>query len=187
MQKHALSYDSPLYGHRTAQIRLAPLSFPEVYAAAQRLSFEQAVEQYVITGGVPKYLDFFEEGEELLKQVKSVVLSKNGFLYEEPNFLLKDEIQSAVNYFSIIKAMADGKHKLGKIARAWIAETSALTPYLSTLSDLGFIVKETPVTEKNRKNPARDSISSLIISCGFGFGTFILIKENWNWTTFSLY
>ena len=27
MQKHALSYDSPLYGRRTAQIRLAPLSF----------------------------------------------------------------------------------------------------------------------------------------------------------------
>ena len=78
MQKHALSYDSPLYGRRTAQIRLAPLSFPEVYAA-QQLSFEQAVEQYAITGGVPKYLEFFEEGEELLQQVKSVVLSKNGF------------------------------------------------------------------------------------------------------------
>ena len=44
MQKHALSYDSPLYGRRTAQIRLAPLSFPEVYRA-QQLSFEQAVEQ----------------------------------------------------------------------------------------------------------------------------------------------
>lgn len=32
MQKHALSYDSPLYGRRTAQIRLAPLSFTDVYA-----------------------------------------------------------------------------------------------------------------------------------------------------------
>lgn len=148
MQKHALSYDSPLYGRRTAQIRLAPLPFPEVYAA-QRLPFERAVEQYAITGGVPKYLEFFEDGEELFQQVKSVVLSKNGFLYEEPNFLLKDEVQSAVNYFSIIKAMADGNHKLGKIAGALNSETSALTPYLSTLSDLGFIVKETPVTEKN--------------------------------------
>lgn len=148
MQKHALSYDSPLYGRRTAQIRLAPLPFPEVYAAG-RLSFEQAVEQYAITGGVPKYLEFFEDGVDLFQQVESVILSKNGFLYEEPNFLLKDEVQSAVNYFSIIKAMADGNHKLGKIAGALNAETSALTPYLSTLSDLGFIVKETPVTEKN--------------------------------------
>ena len=108
MQKHALSYDSPLYGRRTAQIRLAPLSFPDVYAA-QHLSFERAVEQYAITGGVPKYLEFFNDQEGLLEQVESAVLSKNG---------------------------------LG-------TETSALTPYLSTLSDLGFVVKETPVTEKN--------------------------------------
>ena len=148
MQKHTLSYDSPLYGRRTAQIRLTPLSFPEVYAA-QPLPFGRAVEQYAITGGVPKYLEFFEDGEELFRQVESVILSKNGFLYEEPNFLLKDEVQSAVNYFSIIKAIADGNHKLGKIAGALNSDTSALTPYLSTLSYLGFIVKETPVTEKN--------------------------------------
>lgn len=31
MQKHALSYDSPLYGRRTTQIRLAPLPFADVY------------------------------------------------------------------------------------------------------------------------------------------------------------
>ena len=41
MQKYALSYDSPLYGRRSAQIRLLPLSFPEVYAH-QQLSFEAA-------------------------------------------------------------------------------------------------------------------------------------------------
>ena len=110
--KHALSYDSPLYGRRTAQIRLAPLSFPDVYAA-QHLSFERAVEQYAITGGVPKYLEFFNDQEGLLEQVESAVLSKNGFLYEEPNFLLKDEGVSAVNYFSIIRVMADGNPKQG--------------------------------------------------------------------------
>lgn len=148
MQKHALAYDSPLYGRRTAQIRLMPLSFPAVYAA-QRLPFDKAVEQYSVTGGVPKYLEFFQSEDDLLKQVEAVVLSKNGFLYEEPNFLLKDEVQSPVNYFSIIKAIADGNHKLGKIAGVLGLETSALTPYLSTLSDLGFIVKDTPITEKN--------------------------------------
>lgn len=45
--------------------------------------------------------------------------------------------------------IAEGNHKLGKIAGAMGIETSGLTPYLSTLSDLGFIVKDTPVTEKN--------------------------------------
>ena len=134
MQKHALSYDSPLYGRRTSQIRLAPLPFTSIYA---------------VTGGVPKYLEFFEDDKTLIEQIKNAVLSKSGFLYEEPFFLLKSESMTAVNYFSIIKAIADGNHKLGKIASALEQGTSGLTQYLSTLSDLDFVEKRTPVTEKN--------------------------------------
>ena len=148
MQKHALSYDSPLYGRRTAQIRLAPLPFTDIYAV-QKMPFDHAVEQYAVTGGIPKYLEFFEDGRPLEEQIKDTVLSKNGFLYEEPNFLLKSESMTAVNYFSIIKAIADGNHKLGKIAGILGQESSSLTPYLSTLLDLGFIEKRTPITEKN--------------------------------------
>ncbi len=148
MQKHALSYDSPLYGRRTSQMRLAPLLFTDIYAV-QSLLFTESVEQYAVTGGVPKYLEFFEDGRELTEQIKDAVLSKNGFLYEEPFFLLKSESMTAVNYFSIIKAIADGNHKIGKIAGVLGIESSKLTPYLSTLSDLGFVEKRTPVTEKN--------------------------------------
>lgn len=148
MQKHALSYDSPLYGRRTAQMRLTPLPFTSIYET-QNLPFEQAVEQFALTGGVPKYLEFFEDGRPLEEQLKDAVFSKNGFLYEEPNFLLKSESLTAVNYFSIIKTIADGNHKLGKIASALGQESSSLTPYLSTLSDLGFIEKRTPITKKN--------------------------------------
>lgn len=148
MQKHALSYDSPLYGRRTAQMRLTPLPFTSIYET-QNLPFEQAVEQFALTGGVPKYLEFFEDERPLEGQLKDAVFSKNGFLYEEPNFLLKSEFLTAVNYFSIIKTIADGNHKLGKIASALGQESSSLTPYLSTLSDLGFIEKRTPITEKN--------------------------------------
>ena len=148
MQKHVLSYDSPLYGRRTAQMRLTPLPFTSIYET-QNLPFEQAVEQFALTGGVPKYLEFFEDGRPLEEQLKDAAFSKNGFLYEEPNFLLKSEFLTAVNYFSIIKTIADGNHKLGKIASALGQESSSLTPYLSTLSELGFVEKRTPITEKN--------------------------------------
>lgn len=148
MKKHALSYESPLYGRRTAQMRIAPLPFTTVYEN-QKLSFEEATEQYSITGGVPKYMEFFSDVQPLYEQIKENVLSKNGFLYEEPNFLLTDEVQVLTNYFSIIKVIADGNHKLGTIAGILGLETSALTPYLKTLSELGFTEKQVPVTEKN--------------------------------------
>lgn len=148
MQKHALSYDSPLYGRRTSQMRLSPLPFSDVYKAFD-LSFDEAVKQYAVTGGVPKYMEFFQDKRVLIDQLKEVVLSKSGFLYEEPFFLLRSEALSGVNYFSVINAIADGNHKLGKIASALSLDTSSLTPYLTTLIDLGFIEKRTPITEKN--------------------------------------
>lgn len=154
MQKYALSYDSPLYGRRTAQIRLMPLSFQEVYSV-QDLPFEKAVEQYAVTGGVPKYMEFFNDRDDLFKQIEEEVLSKNGFLYDEPDFILKDEVSSAVNYFSIIRIISDGNHKLGKIAGALGIQTSGLTPYLSTLIELGLVKKETPATEKNSEKSRR--------------------------------
>ena len=75
-------------------MRLAPLPFTDIYAV-QDLPFDKAVEQYAVTGGVPKYLEFFQDDRNLLDQIKDVVLSKNGFLYEEPNFLLKSESMTA--------------------------------------------------------------------------------------------
>ena len=148
MKKHALSYDSPIYGRRTAQIRLSPLPFIDVYAS-QSLPFCDAVEQYAVTGGVPKYLEFFQGGTDLLTEIKETVLSKNGFLYEEPQFLLDDEVQVPNSYFSILKAIADGNHKLSKIAGVLNLESSKLTPYLTTLAELGFVEKQVPITEKN--------------------------------------
>ena len=144
------------------------------------MPFDQAVEQYAVTGGVPKYLEFFEDGRPLEEQLKDTVLFKSGFLYEEPNFLLKSESVTAVNYFSIIKAIADGNHKLGKIAGVLGQETSSLTPYLSTLSDLGFIEKRTPIKKKIQKNHARDCISLRIISFVSGSAISIPIKVSWN-------
>ena len=49
MQKHALSYDSPLYGRRTSQMRLAPLPFTDIYSV-QNLSFTGSVEQIRCNG-----------------------------------------------------------------------------------------------------------------------------------------
>lgn len=148
MKKYALSYESPIYGRRTAQIRLMPLSFTDVYSH-QKMSFTDSVEQFSVAGGVPKYFDFFDGKRPLYEEIKETILSPNGFLYEEPQFLLENEVQSPNSYFSIIKSIADGNHKLGNIASVLGLDTSALTPYLTTLSELGFIEKQVPITENN--------------------------------------
>jgi len=150
-----LSYSSPLYGRRTAQIRLSPLKFTDILNTNFNRSFEQLVESYSVTGGVPKYYEFFDNNEPLMENIEREVLQKDGFLYEEPIFLLEKEVKDLVSYFSIIKNIAEGKHKVSQLAGALEISSNTLSPYLKTLIDLDLVEKRLPVTvkqpEKSRK------------------------------------
>lgn len=164
MLKNVLSYSSPLYGRRTAQIRLSPLSFYEIRNYYNDKSFCDAVKLYSITGGVPKYIELFSNDLEIDENVKNEIFSKYGFLFEEPTFLLEKEVKETVSYFSIIKSIAVGNHKLGNIASFLEMNTSQITPYLKVLTDLDIIEKELPVTEKN---PERSKMGLYYIKDNF--------------------
>jgi AAA+ ATPase superfamily predicted ATPase len=148
MTTHVLSYSSPLYGRRTAQLRLSPLRFSEILKTNTKKSFEELVESYSITGGVPKYFDFFDNDESLMENVEREILRKGGFLYEEPVFLLEKEVKELVSYFSIMKNIAAGNHKVSQLAGVLELPSNALSPYLKTLMDLDLVEKRIPVTEK---------------------------------------
>lgn len=148
MTTQVLSYSSPLYGRRTAQIRLSPLKFTEILKTNSSISFEQLVETYSVTGGVPKYFDFFDNNKPLMENIEREVLRKGSFLYEEPVFLLEREVKELVSYFSIMKNIAGGYHKLSQLAGILELPSNALSPYLKTLIDLDLVEKRIPITEK---------------------------------------
>lgn len=149
MTKQVLAENSPLYGRRTAQIRLAPLAFSDIRRYYRYKSFSDVVELYSVTGGVPKYLEFFDNENTLTGNISRVILNKNGFLYEEPAFLLNEEVKEPVNYYSVMKAIAQNKHKLSEISSAMSVESNRLSPYLETLQGLYLLEKRVPATEKN--------------------------------------
>ncbi len=83
------------------------------------------------------------------ENITDTILNKSGFLYEEPLFLLEKEVREPVNYFSIMKVISMGNHKLAKIAGCLEQKTNSIIPYLSTLAELHLIEKRIPVTEQN--------------------------------------
>lgn len=149
MTTHVLDYTSPLYGRRTSQMRLQPLTFTELQSGFSHLSFKELVNLYSVTGGVPKYLEFFDNDLGFYKNIEDEILDKNGFLYEEPTFLLEKEVRETMTYFSIIQTIAAGNHKISKIASSLEVPTTRLSPYLKTLINLSLVEKRIPVTEKN--------------------------------------
>lgn len=150
MYEHALSYTSPLYGRRTAQIRLKQISVREYKKFYNEISPIDIAQYYSVTGGIPKYIEHFSENREnIFEGIEKNILNKNSFLYSEPRFLLKEEINEVSTYFSILQTIALGEHKIGNIAKRLSIQVNNLTSFITKLIELDIIKKETPVTEEN--------------------------------------
>lgn len=152
MLEGALSYDSPLYGRRTGQWKLAPLDFGNARNFFPGYSLEEQVETYAVFGGIPAYLNKIDASESLEENINGRILSKGTFLYEEPEFLLRQSLRKPSRYMEILEEIAMGTTKTSDIANKVGIETSNLSPYLKKLKNLELIERETPVTagEKSR-------------------------------------
>ena len=149
MESQTLSYSSPLYGRRTAQIRLKQIPFRYYHEFFPDKSPRELVEYYSVTGGVPKYIEFFSESNDIYHAIQKNILNRSGYLYDEPHFLLQQEVSEIGNYFSVIRAIAAGNSKLSAISTVLEVKSTSLTKYLKTLIDLDILEREVPVTEEN--------------------------------------
>ena len=149
MKSQTLSYNSPLYGRRTAQLRLKQIPFRYYQEFFPGKNRRELIEMYSVTGGVPKYIELFSETDDIYKSIQRCVLNRSGYLYDEPHFLLQQEVTEIGSYFSIIKAIAAGNSKLSAISTVLEIKSTGLTKYLKTLIDLDILEREVPVTEEN--------------------------------------
>ena len=149
MESQALAYGSPLYGRRTAQIRLKQIPFGYYHEFFPNKSRKELIEMYAVTGGVPKYIELFSESKDIYSAIQKCVLNRSGYLYDEPHFLLQQEVSEVGSYFSIIKAIAAGNSKLSAISSILEIKSTSLTKYLKTLIDLDILEREVPITEEN--------------------------------------
>lgn len=149
MNSQALDYSSPLYGRRTAQIKLKQIEFKHYNEFYEDKSNKELIPFYAVTGGVPKYIEMFDSYKDIYSAIERNILNKQSFLYEEPYFLLQKEVSEIGSYFSLIKAIAFGNHKLSDISSEIGIKSTSITKYLKVLMDLDLVEREVPVTETN--------------------------------------
>lgn len=150
MESQVLSYSSPLYGRRTAQVRMKQIPF-RFYRDffSKEIGRRELVELYSVTGGVPKYIESFRGVDDVYRGIEKSVLNSSSYLYDEPNFLLSKEVSEVGTYFSILKAVAAGNRKSGEIAAALNVRQTGLSKYLKVLERLDVLERVVPVTEEN--------------------------------------
>lgn len=153
MYSEVLAYDSPLFGRRTAQIKLKPIDFKYYSEFFKDISHHSLIKMYSITGGIPKYILSFDRERTPLWNIEHNIFDRDNYLYSEPKFLLQEEINDLSRYFSILLSIATGNTKISSISSQLDIPSSGLTPYISKLIELDILEKEIPVTEdiKNSK------------------------------------
>lgn len=148
MEDHVLAYKSPLYGRRTAQMKLLPFDFEETCRYFKNLSNEDKALIYGIVGGTPQYLLQINDSLSVEENIKNTFLNPMSFLYEEPINLLKQEVREPAIYTAIITAIAAGASRMSEISGKVGEDTNVCSAYIKNLINLGIVQKETPYGEK---------------------------------------
>ena len=148
MEDHVLAYKAPLYGRRTAQMKLVPFDFEETCRYFKNFSDEDKALIYGVVGGTPQYLLQIDDNLSVEENIKNTFLNPVSFLYEEPINLLKQEVREPAIYTAVIAAVATGASRMSEISGKVGEDTNVCSMYLKNLINLGIVQKETPYAEK---------------------------------------
>lgn len=151
MEDHVLAYKAPLYGRRTAQMKILPFDFADTCRYFKNFSSENKALIYGIVGGTPQYLLQIDDGLSVEDNIKNTFLNPTSSLFEEPENLLKQEVREPALYNAIITAIATGASRMAEISTKVGEDTSVCATYLKNLMALGLIQKETPYGEKSSR------------------------------------
>ena len=168
MMEGLLGYRSPMYGRRTAQLRLGPLGFSSLRSFFPRYAAEDLVKVYGILGGNPAYLLEFDDELSVEENLRRRYFRTDSILYQDALFVLREELEDPRNYFAIVEAVARGKTTLGEI----VNETGldrGLVGNLSVLRELDLVRREVPVTESYKSRRGRYRISDFYFNFWFRF------------------
>lgn len=142
-----LGEESPLHG-RLHRFLVSPLGPSECSPFIEADSARDWVERFSVSGGMPMYLDELARGDSLRNLLEANVLSHLGALFEEPPYVLQQELRRPAVYFSILDELASGPRGLRDLANALDTPSTSLTEYLRTLQEMRIIDRQLPVTSR---------------------------------------
>jgi uncharacterized protein len=145
MEREVLGKTSPLFGRRTAQIKLAPFGYREAGDFHPGWSLADRAQAYFLCGGVPLYLRAFDASRSIRSNVEANYLSEHAALFQEPEFLLREELRDVQNYYAVLWAIAAGHGTQHEIAAAAGLPERSLHYWLEQLVGLGYIGRRRPL------------------------------------------
>ena len=165
----------PLYGRKTAEIKLMPFSYKDARAFFPNYSNEEVITVYSIAGGIPFYLSLFDARCSIKENIVTHCLSTTGVLFNEIETLLRMELKETYFYKNIMLAINAGASTFNLIKDKVGEEPAKVAKYLNVLCNLGFIKKENPCGQKQN---SRNTLYSIYDNYFAFYFMFIFKKQN---------
>jgi AAA+ ATPase superfamily predicted ATPase len=159
MMVNLREYDAPLYGRFTAQLPVDPLPFSALRDFLPRYTAAERVAVYAVTGGIPAYLERFDDSESIGTNIQRLFMRRTGMFRSEPFVLVGDVIRRETQtYEAVLKAVAAGRRTPQEIGAMLDLTSSYLSPYLKQLESLRLIERRLPATiPLERRRTSRNS------------------------------
>ncbi len=159
MMVDQMQYNAPLYGRFSGQLPIDALPFGALQDFFPAYGPEERVAVYATLGGVPAYLERFNQQLDFSANVRSQLFQKIGMFRSEPVVLLSDLVRDARPYEAVLRAIASGRHTASEIGLASDISVNNLPPYLKRLQEMRLIERRIPATipppQRDTTNKAR--------------------------------
>ncbi|OGT50249.1 MAG: hypothetical protein A3F17_04480 [Gammaproteobacteria bacterium RIFCSPHIGHO2_12_FULL_41_15] len=136
-----------LYGRLSYSLPMQPflLATTEKFLISQNILLprKQVVEIFMVTGGVAKYLTYFERGKSIAQSISALFFMPHGQLFLEFQRLFQSLFDSSEKHIALIRALSKKRYGLKQadlIALAGLTQNGKVTEVLSELEASGFIL-----------------------------------------------
>lgn len=147
IEKDILAEKNPLYGRATGILKMQEMDFFDARQFMPRYSPLDQIAAYAVLGGIPHYLNQFDDHLSLPVNIKRQILTRGSILYSEVEFLMRQELRETATYNAIIEAVALGNTQMNEIYQKTLIEKNKLSVYLKNLIDLRILRREFPVAD----------------------------------------
>ena len=147
MESEIMGRKSPLHDRQTSSMEVVPFDYYESSLFYPSYTNEQKLIAYGILGGVPRYLEAFDDSVSIEENISKTIIRKGAYLNEEPSNLLKAELRDPNIYNSILSAIASGRNRVQEISDYIHEDKSKVSKYLITLQTMRLVEKKVPCGE----------------------------------------
>ncbi len=144
METDVMGNKSPLHDRQTSSLEIVPFDYYDSSLFFESFSNEQKLISYGILGGVPRYLEAFDDKLSLEDNIADKIIKNGSYLHEEPLNMLKAELRETNVYNSILTAISNGKNKVSEIADFIHEDVNKVSKYLITLQSMRLVKKIVP-------------------------------------------